>query len=273
LALDRSLEDTLPLLLSLLGITDAGASLHQMAPEIRRRRTHDALARLWLRESAERPLVVIVEDLHWIDAESALFLEDFAAAAARASVLRLTNYRPEYQEGWSAIGLGLEPLHRDDARALVTALLGERADLAAVHELVLAKAEGNPFFVEEIVQALVEQGVHERGPLADVRLPASVQEVLAARIDRLDPPTKALLQILAVVGRTIGSELAGEVSGDPEVELRRKLASLEAADFLYEEHSRAGTQYVFKHALTQDAAYASLLGDRRRALHERAARA
>src|SRR5262249_57363400 len=108
-----------------------------------------------------------------------------------------------------------------------------------------------------------EKGAHGRGPLADVRLPGSVQGVLAAGIDRLDPPTKALLQMLAVVGRTIGSELAGEVSGDPEAELRGKLASLEAADFLYEEHSRAGTQDVFKHALTQDAAHASLPGDRR----------
>ncbi len=273
LALDRALEDTLPHLLSLLGIADAGASLQQMAPEIRQRRTHEALARLWLRESIERPLVVIVEDLHWVDAESALFLEDFAAAAAHASVLLLTNYRQEYREGWSTTQLQLEPLRPHDAKALLTALLGENAALAAVHELVLAKAEGNPFFMEEIVQALVEQGVHEHGPLTDIRLPASVHEVLAARIDRLDPATKALLQTLAVVGRTVGSDLASEVSGEPDEELRRQLATLEAADFLYEERSRAGTQYVFKHALTQEAAYASLLGDRRRALHERAARA
>jgi len=271
LALDRALEDTLPHLLSLLGI--AGAALQQMAPDIRRQRTHEALARIWLRESTERPLVVIVEDLHWVDAESALFLEDFAAASADAPVLLLTNYRPEYRAAWSATQLRLEPLRPQDAKALVVALLGENDALAAVHELVLAKAEGNPFFMEEIVQALVEQGVLERGPLADVRLPASVQEVLAARIDRLDPPTKALLQTLAVIGRTVGSDLVRAVSGDPDDELRRRLANLESADFLYEERSRTGMQYVFKHALTQDAAYASLLGERRRALHEHAARA
>jgi class 3 adenylate cyclase len=273
LALDRALEDTLPHLFSLLGITEAGLSIQQMAPEIRRRRTHEALARLWLRESAERPLVLIVEDLHWLDAESALFLEDFAAASARASVLLLVNYRPEYREAWSATRLRLEPLGARDAQALVAALLGETVTLAAVHELVLAKAEGNPFFMEEIVQALAEQGVLERGPLANVRLPASVQEVLAARIDRLDPSTKALLQTLAVVGRAVGGGLASEITGEPDEQLHRRLATLEAADFLYEERSRAGVEYVFKHTLTQEAAYASLLGDRRRALHERTARA
>jgi class 3 adenylate cyclase/tetratricopeptide (TPR) repeat protein len=273
LALDRALEDTLPHLLSLLGVTDAALSLQQMAPEIRRHRTHEALTRLWLRESAERPLVVIIEDLHWLDAESEPFLVDFAAAARSAPVLLLINYRPEYRETWSTTRLRLEPLRPHDAKALVVALLGESVALVPVHELVLAKAEGNPFFMEEIVQALAEQGVLERGPLAGVRLPESVQELLAARVDRLDPPTKALLQTLAVVGRRIGSELARAVAGEPDEDLRSRLAALEAGEFLYEERSRAGMEYVFKHALTQEAAYASLLGDRRRALHERAARA
>jgi class 3 adenylate cyclase len=273
LALDRALEDTLPYLLSLLGIADAVLSLQQMAPEIRRRRTHEALVRLWLRESAERPLVVIVEDLHWLDAESALFLVDLAAAVPSASVLLLANYRPDYREAWSTARLRLEPLGPDDAKALVMTLLGENVALGALGDLVLAKAEGNPFFMEEIVQALVEQGVLERGPLAGLRLPASVQEVLAARIDRLDLPTKALLQTLAVVGRRADIELAREVTGEPDEDLRGRLAALEAGEFLYEERSRAGGEYVFKHALTQEAAYASLLGDRRRVLHERTARA
>jgi len=105
------------------------------------------------------------------------------------------------------------------------------------------------------------------------RLPASVQEVLAARIDRLDPPTKALLQALAVVGRTVGIEVARELAGGPDEELLGRLAALEAGEFLYEEESRTGARYVFKHALTQEAAYSSLLADRRRALHEDAARA
>ncbi len=273
LALDRALEDTLPHLLSLLGVADAALSLQQMAPDIRRRRTHDALARLWLRESAERPLVIIVEDLHWLDAESARFLADFATAASTAPVLLLTNYRPEYQDAWSMVRLRLEPLRAQDAEALVAALLGEHAALAPVRGLVLAKADGNPFFMEEIVQALVEQGVLEREVRADVRLPASVQEVLAARIDRLAPPTKRLLQTLAVVGRRVGIELAREVTGEADAVLRERLVALEGADFLYEDRSPAGVEYVFKHALTQEAAYASLLGDRRRALHERAARA
>src|SRR5262245_58003599 len=273
LALDRALEDTLPHLLSLLGVTDAVQSLQQMAPEIRRRRTHEALARLWLRESVERPLVVIVEDLHWLDPESESFLVEFAVAATTACVLLLTNYRPEYQETWSTTRLRLEPLPALDAQALAGALLGEKTALVPLRDLVLAKAEGNPFFMEEIVQALVEQEVLECGPLSAVRLPASVQELLAARIDRLDPPAKAVLQTLAVVGRAVGVELAREVTGEPDDRIGSVLAALEAGEFLYAEQSRGGLEYVFKHALTQEAAYASLLGDRRRALHERAARA
>ena len=271
LALDRALEDALPHLLSLVGVTDAARSLQQMAPEIRRRRTHEAVARLWVRESVERPLVVVVEDLHWLDAESERFLVDFAAVVPAAAVLLVTNYRPEYRETWSAVRLRLEPLRPDDARTLVVALLGERPALGPVHDLVLAKAEGNPFFMEEIVQALVEERMLERGPTSAVRVPASVQEVLAARIDRLDPPGKALLQTLAVLGRTVGTALARELAGCPDDELHARLADLETAEFLYAEESRTGTAYVFKHALTQDAAYASLLGERRRALHERAA--
>ena len=273
LALDRGLEDTLPHLLALLGDTEAARALQQMAPEFRRRRTHDALGRLWLRESAEHPLVLIVEDLHWLDDESAAVLAELAASAGQAAVLLLANYRPEYRDPWSTTRLRLEPLEPRDAEALVAALMAASPSLASMHELVLAKAEGNAFFIEEIVRALVEQETLGEGPRSAARLPASVQEVLAARIDRLDPPTKALLQALAVVGRTVGIEVARELAGGPDEELLGRLAALEAGEFLYEEESRTGARYVFKHALTQEAAYSSLLADRRRALHEDAARA
>src|SRR5262249_7627166 len=125
LTLERSLEDTLPHLLALLGVSDAVLALQQMAPDIRRQRTHDALARLWIRESAERPLVLIIEDLHWLDPESERFLADFAAAVPAAAVLLLTNARPEYRESWSAVRVRLAPLRPPDARTLVVELLGE----------------------------------------------------------------------------------------------------------------------------------------------------
>jgi class 3 adenylate cyclase/predicted ATPase len=273
LALDRGLEDALPHLLALLGVADAAASLQQMAPEIRRQRTHQALLRLWLRESAERPLVMIVEDLHWLDGESESFLVELAGAVANAPILLLVNYRPDYQEGWATARLRLDSLPPPDAEALVEALVGRDAALTAVRDLVLARGEGNPFFIEEIVQDLVETGMLAGDAITSARLPASVQDVLAARIDRLEPPAKGLLQTLAVVGRSVGAELVREVAGRPEDELRRLLAALETADFLYEEASRAGTHYVFKHALTQEAASASLLGERRRRLHARVAQA
>ncbi len=273
LALDRGLEETLPHLLALLGVADAALALQQMAPDVRRRRLHDALTRLWVRESAEHPLVLVVEDMHWLDAESERFLVEFAAAVPGAAVLLLTNARPEYAEPWGALRLRLEPLRPQEAKLLVAALVGEDSALGPLHDLVLTKAEGNPFFMEELVQTLVEEGALERGALAAVRVPASVQDVLAARIDRLAPPEKALLQTLAVLGRTAGIALAREVAPCTGEELEAGMVTLEHADFVYREETRTGTVYVFKHALTQDAAYGSLLGDRRRALHERAAAA
>src|SRR4029453_17298651 len=136
-----------------------------------------------------------------------------------AAVLLLTNARPEYRETWSAVRVRLAPLRPPDARTLVVELLGEHPALGSVHDLVLAKAEGNPFFMEEIAQALREEGVLEGDAAASVRVPASVQQVLAARIDRLAPPSKALLQTLAVLGRTAGVALAREVAGCCEEEL------------------------------------------------------
>src|SRR5262249_3680208 len=189
------------------------------------RRPHARAPRLWLRESAERPVVVVVEDLHWLDAESEAFLVEFAATATTGRVLLLANARPEYREAWRATRLRLEPLPRIDAQALVGALVGERGALLPLRDLVLARAEGNPLFIEEIVQALVEQEVVERRTRADVRLPASVQEVLAARIDRLDPPAKALLQTFAVVGRTVRVDVAREIAGEPDERLRTRLAA------------------------------------------------
>src|SRR4029453_1409331 len=141
---------------------------------------------------------------------------DFAAAVSGAAVLLLTNARPEYRETWSAVRVRLAPLPPADARTLVVELLGERPALGAVHDVVLAKAEGNPFFMEEIAQALLEEGVLEGGAQTPVRVPASVQQVLAARIDRLDPSSKALLQTLAVLGRTAGVALAREVAACSE---------------------------------------------------------
>src|SRR5499433_2375711 len=155
LILDRSLEDTLPYLFSLLGIEDPDSSLPQMDAQIRRRRTLEALKRLLLRESLNQPLILIFEDLHWIDSETQGFLDTLSESVASARILLLTNYRPEYRHEWGQktyySQLRLVPLGRDEAEELLSFLLGSDESLKPLKPLILAKTEGTPFFMEEVV--------------------------------------------------------------------------------------------------------------------------
>src|SRR5499433_1340916 len=205
LILDRSLEDILPYLFSLLGIEDPGSSLQQMDAQIRRRRTLEALKRLFLRESLNQPLILIFEDLHWIDTETQGFLDTLSDSVASAKLLLLVNYRPEYRHGWGQktyyTQLRLAPLGSEEAGELLTALLGNDASLTVVKHLILEKTEGTPFFMEEVIQTLAEEGVvsGERGFYQLVRAPTeihlspTVQGVLTARIDRLSREEKEVL--------------------------------------------------------------------------------
>ncbi len=302
LTLDRSLEDTLPHLFALLGIEEQSSPLQQMDPQIRRRRTFEALKKLFLRESLNQPLILIFEDLHWIDSETQGFLDVLSESVASARILLLVNYRPEYRQEWGAktyyTQLRLAPFGREEAEEFLDVLLGEsqsplpngeRArvrgmdnNIHALKQLILEKTEGTPFFMEEIVQELVEQGVLVRDgagarravPLpTDLHIPTTVQGVLAARIDRLTPEEKALLQQLAVIGREFPLSLIRQVIPQPEEELYRLLSSLQHKEFLYEQPAFPEVEYIFKHALTQEVAYNSLLIERRKVLHEQTAQA
>jgi class 3 adenylate cyclase/predicted ATPase len=292
LTLDRSLEDTLPYLFALLGIAEPISSLHQMDPQIRKQRTLDAIKRLLVRESLNQPLILIFEDLHWLDSETQAFLDLLTESIATARILVLVNYRPEYRHEWGNktfyTQLRLDPLGQDDAQELLTALLGNDSALRPLKQLILAKTEGNPFFMEEIVQTLFEEGVLVRDPVGgakqaslsvdkvsptppDLHLPPTVQAVLAARIDRLGVEEKALLQTLSVLGKEFPWSLLKQVVDQPEDTLHRLLAHLQAAEFIYEQLAFPEVEYTFKHALTQEVAYASLPQDRRKVLHERTA--
>jgi predicted ATPase len=287
LTLDRALEDTLPYLFTLLGIADAGAPLAQMDPQIRRQRTLEAVKRVLLRETLDQPCVLIFEDLHWSDGETQAFLDLLSESAATERLLLLVDYRPEYQHGWGSktcyTQLRLDPLGEEEARELLAALLGEGASVEpeALERLILEKTEGNPFFMEEVVQTLAEEGVlaGQRGgyrlekPPSELHIPATVQDVLAARIDRLPAQEKDLLQTLAVIGKEFPLDLLRAVAKRGEEHLYRGLSHLEAAEFIYEQPAFPEPEYTFKHALTQEVAYGSLLGARRRALHERTAQA
>jgi class 3 adenylate cyclase/predicted ATPase len=289
LTLERSFEDLVPYLLFLLGIGERGTALADMDPQIRRDRTIDAIIQILTRESRDQPIELLFEDLQWLDRETEAFLLSLIDRVADSRILLLVNYRPEYPPVWERAGycsqLRLEPLGPAEAQGLLSALLGDDPTLVPLKQLILEKTEGNPFFMEEVVQTLVEEKALlgepgrfriEHTPAA-LHIPTTVQGVLAARIDRLPVAEKDLLQALAVIGKEFSFSLIRRICDGPgaptDDALRELLARLEAAEFIYERPAFPEVEYSFKHGLTQEVAGRSLLTERRSALHERAAQA
>jgi class 3 adenylate cyclase/tetratricopeptide (TPR) repeat protein len=281
LTLDRALEPLLPPLLSLLDVTVDDPAWEALDPAQRRRRTLDAVRRLLLRESQEQPLLLVYEDLHWIDAETQALLDALVDSLPTATVLLLVNYRPEYTHGWGSKSyytqLRIDPLTAASADELLAGLIGDDPSTDPLKALLAERTEGNPFFLEESVRSLIETGalVGERGayrlpaPLTDVRVPPTVQAILAARIDRLPPTEKRLLQTAAVIGKDVPDSLLRAIADLDDDALQRGLSALRAAEFLYDASLFPEPEYTFKHALTHEVAYGSLLGERRKSLHAR----
>ena len=256
------------LLLRLLGLEEADETVRALGGEVLAARTLDTLRQVWLRSSRRRPLVLVVEDVHWIDPASETCLAGLAEALGRASLLLVTSYRPGYRPSWIdrsyATQISLAPLRRDDSLRVVRSLLPEVAPADPLVPLILDRAEGNPFFLEELVHALGDTGGMTLG------VPDSVQGVLAARIDRLPETAKHLLQTAAVLGREFPERLLQAIADTPE-RLDADLQDLTRLEFLYERSDAEERVWVFKHALTQDVAHTTLVTPRRRALHRRAA--
>jgi class 3 adenylate cyclase/tetratricopeptide (TPR) repeat protein len=279
--LDRSLEEALPYLFSLLGIVEGEDPLAQMDGQLRKRRTLEAIKRILLRESLNQPLMVIFEDLHWIDEATQEFLNLLADSLGTAKILLLVNYRPEYSHKWNSktyyTQLRLDPLGGESAEEMLSALLGDGSEVAALKRVIIEKTEGNPFFMEESVQVLLDEGALVRDgaavrltkPISELKIPPTVQGILAARIDRLSSDAKDLLQTLAVIGREFPLSLIRAVVSKSNDELSRLLNDLQLGEFIYEQPAVGDTEYVFKHALTQEVAYNSVLVERRKQLHER----
>jgi class 3 adenylate cyclase len=285
LALDRSMEDTLPYLFSLLGIVEGDDPLAQMDGQIKKRRTLEAIKRILLRESLNQPLMVIFEDLHWIDEETQALLNLLADSIGTAKLLLLVNYRPEYSHHWNSktyyTQLRLDPLGKESAEEMLTAMVGDGVEVRPLKRLIIERTQGNPFFMEETVQVLLDEGALVRDgatvritkSLRDLKIPPTVQAILAARIDRLPPDEKDLLQALAVMGKEFKLGIVRTVSGKSDDDLNRMLGNLQLAEFIYEQPAVGDVEYSFKHALTQEVAYNSVLIERRKLLHERAGQA
>jgi class 3 adenylate cyclase/tetratricopeptide (TPR) repeat protein len=284
-ALDPNLENILPYLHALLEVADDKDRLSGMDAQLRKSRTLDAVARLLLAEAVDRPLLLIIEDLHWLDDESQALLDTLADMLSGSRMLLLVNYRPEYIHRWAnkawCSRIRLDSLGAGSANEMLSSILGDTPSLAPLKELIITTTGGIPFFMEETVLALFEEGALARQsgtvtlvrPLGSLRIPATVQAILAARIDRLHNDEKNLLQTLSILGREFVLSLARAVAGKSEDELERLIARLQLGEFVYEQPSIMDVEYIFKHALTQEVAYNSVLLKRRKRLHEHAGRA
>lgn len=257
-------------LLRVIGIVDGATAVDTLSPEAVKARTFDALRLLFLKGAARRPLVIVVEDVHWIDRTSEEFLSTLVGQLVAAHILFIATYRPGYRPPWMdrsyVTQITLAPLSAGDSARLLQSVAGEQRIAAEVSSAILQRGEGNPFFLEELARAVLEQGP-DAPPI-----PETVQGVIMARLDRLPDVPKRLLQTASVVGREVPLRLLTRLwEGSPE--FAADILELCRQEFLYERPAADEPVYVFKHALTQDVAYDSLLARRRRDLHLAAARA
>jgi class 3 adenylate cyclase/tetratricopeptide (TPR) repeat protein len=285
LLLDPSFAEDLPLMFDFLGVPDPDRPLPQMSPDARQRALGRIVCRLVNAPSRRKTLVLVVEDLHWIDEGSSVMLADLVASIEGTNTLAVVNFRPEYTPPWQSAtsyrGLSLGPLTRDDTRELLLDLAGDDASLDGLDEPIHERTQGNPFFIEEIVRELAEAGFleGERGayrlarPIEDAGVPVTVQAVLAARIDRLDPAAKQLLQVASVVGKEVSGRALGMTAGIDPDRIDPVLQALIEAGFLYEAELYPERVLAFRHPLTREVAYGTQLADGRAATHAAAARA
>ncbi len=262
-----------PYLLQLLGLEAGTDPLARLSPQALKARTLETLVQMGVNGSRQHPLVLEVEDLHWIDATSEEWLAALVERIAGVPILVLVSYRPGYRPYWLdksyATQLTLPRLTPRDSRQVLQAVLPPEQISKALAQAIVAKADGNPFFLEELARTVVEQG-DRRLPLA---VPDTIHAVLAARIDRLPPAAKRLLQAAAVIGQDVTAPLLQALAGLPEEELRRGLRHLQAAELVYETRLVPEPTYTFKHVLTQEVAYHSLLHSTRVQYHRQLAEA
>lgn len=273
----------LSIFLALLDIPIEDEALKALGAKQLRRKTLDVLQALFIRESQQQPLILVFEDLHWIDGETQALLDELIERLPGNRLLLLTNYRPEYRHTWSDCKhytyLQLEPLQQENTTSLLDTLMGISTQLDELKHLLIERSAGNPLFVEESVRSMLETGFitgeqgsyQQAGTLEKLTLPATVQAIIAERIDRLTPTEKQLLQTAAVIGSSLPMAVLQSVIKRPDDELQHSLIILQSAEFLLVSQSFPEPEYHFKHAHTHQVAYSGLLHDQRRHLHAQVA--
>jgi class 3 adenylate cyclase len=271
---------SLPYLLELLSVKDSGIDRTPLSPEAKKDRILEALKRIVLRGSEVRPLIIAYEDLHWLDKSSEEVLKYILESIPGARVLVIFTYRPEFIHTWGAKSyhsqVTLNRLSNRESLAMVTHILGTEEIDSDLEDLILDKAEGIPFFIEEFIRSLKELEIIEKRDnryclakdIEDLKLPSTIQDVIMARVDSLPDKAKEVLQTGATIEREFSYELIKQVTGLSEKELMSNLSALKDSELLYERGIYPQTLYIFKHALTREVVYESILSNRKKRLHE-----
>jgi predicted ATPase len=271
---------TLPYLLELLSVKDSGIDKISMSPEAKKDRINEAIKRIVLKGSEVRPLIIAFEDLHWMDRSSEDVVRSHLESIPGSKVLLIFTYRPEFVHTWGAKSyhnqLTLHRLSNRESLEMVTSILGTREIERALEELILEKAEGVPFFIEEFIKSLKDLKIIERKDnsyqlikdIHQVAIPSTIQDVIMARVDSLPERAKEVLQTGSVIEREFSYPLINRVTGLPEKELLSYLSALKDSELLYERGIYPQSNYIFKHALTREVVYDSILAKRKKKLHE-----
>ena len=274
---------TLPYLLELLAVKESGIEKMQMSPEARKDRTLEALKRITLKGSEVRPLIMAVEDLHWMDRSSEDALKQLLESISGSRVFLIFTYRPEFVHTWGGRSyhsqVTLNKLSNRESLAMVSHLLNTTNVDKDIEDLTLSKAEGIPFFIEEFIKSLRELKIIEQSngtykltkDLKAIAIPSTIQDVIMARVDHLPEGAREVLRTGSVIEREFSHELIRKVTGLPEQELLSNLSTLRDAELLYERGIYPNSTYIFKHALTREVVYDSILTKKRKQIHEKIA--
>ena len=278
---DLNVDDTqtLPFLLQLLGIKGSGVDEFSLSPEARRDQLIGALKRIAIGASQVRPLIMAIEDLHWMDKSSEDVFKTLLGGIAGARILLIFTYRNEYAHTWEAKSyhrkVNLKRLSRPESVAMVTYLLDSQDIDSKLEALMLEKTEGVPFFIEEFIKSIVDLKIVEkinnryrlRNTFQKVSIPSTIQGIIMARVDSLHHLPKKILQIASVIEREFRFDLIHEVCELSKDELLSQLAVLKSARFIYERGSYPECLYIFKHSLIQELVCESILLRRKKELH------